>query len=161
VIENWKDIPGYEGRYQVSDQGRVRSLDHRVRCTDKRGVERTRVSPGRVLRPGLCREYRIVNLAGAGTVAVHLLVARSWVEGYEVGLEVNHKDGVKANCSAGNLEWVSKTANQNHAVDLQLNTQAVRVRDPATGRVWPSIARAAKETGISKPRITATWERAA
>lgn len=159
-MENWKDIPGYEGRYQVSDLGRVRSVDRYVRCVDKLGVERTRLARGQVLRPGLCREYPIVNLSPDGTIAVHLLVAHAFVEGRRPGLEVNHKDGVKANCRADNLEWMTKSGNQQHALHMGLRPQAVRVVHPVTGEVFPSINYAARAARCRAATVRATWARA-
>ena len=52
-MEIWKDIPGYEGRYQVSDEGRVRSLDRVVRGVSKTGREYQRKVRGTILRPRL------------------------------------------------------------------------------------------------------------
>lgn len=157
--EEWRDVPGYEGRYQVSDAGRVRSVDRMVRSVDKIGVEHLRFAAGRILRPGKCRDYFIVNLSGYGTIAVHILVARAWVAGWVDGLEVNHKDGVKANCAAANLEWVTHKDNLEHAVSFGLNTQAIKVRCPDTGNVYESIARAARLTQSDAMRISATWVR--
>lgn len=159
MTEQWKDVPGYEGRYQVSDMGRVRSVDRLVRFVDKSGVERQRRARGQILRPGKCRDYLIVNLSGDGTIAVHILVARAWVPGWVEGLEVNHKDGIKANCVANNLEWVTKRENQEHAVTLGLRSQAVKVRCPDTGTIYESIARAARLTQSDAMRISSTWER--
>lgn len=159
MSETWKAIPGYEGRYEVSDAGRVRSLDHRVRVVC-RGVETTRMSPGRVLKPGRCRGYLIVNLSGAGTMGLHILVARAFCEGESDGREVNHKDGNKHNCLASNLEWVTKARNMEHAVDIGLNTQAIRVVHPKTGEVYPSIQRAVALTGASFHAVRTKWGRA-
>lgn len=125
IDEIWKDIPGYEGAYQVSDQGNVRSLDRRVRFVSKAGAECTRLMCGRVLRSGDCKGYRIVNLSGYGTIAIHLLVARAFLP--DVHEEVNHKNGVKSDNRLDNLEWVSKSANQQHAVSTGLKSQAKRI----------------------------------
>lgn len=50
-MEIWKDIPGHEGRYQVSDEGRVRSIDRPVRVVFQ-GIDTVRIAKGKVLRPG-------------------------------------------------------------------------------------------------------------
>jgi len=141
VTEVWKDIPGYEGRYQVSDLGRVRSLDRWVRAVAKNGREFQRRVAGTILSPGLSRGYPIVNLWPTGTVAVHLLVARTFLPG-GVG-DVNHVDGVKTNSALSNLEWISKSGNQLHAVRIGLRQQALPVTDGQ--RSWPSQAQAAFE----------------
>ena len=144
TIEIWKDIPGFEGRYQASDQGRVRSLDRTLVGRSKAGRPFTYPMRGRVLRPGLCRGYLIVNLSPKGTIAVHLLVARTFLPPPTFdGAEANHIDGVKANCAASNLEWLTHAGNQQHAVVLGLRQQAVAVVAPSGVR-YPSIAQAAR-----------------
>lgn len=140
-MEQWKDVLGYEGRYQVSDKGNVRSVDRCVRAVAKNGVEYSRQVKGVVLSCGYSRGYKIVHLHPQGTVAVHLLVARAFVQG--AGAQVNHKDGVKANCQASNLEWVSASENQRHAVAIGLKSQARKVVAPS-GKTYPSIAQAAR-----------------
>jgi len=159
-VEIWKDIPGHEGRYQVSDGGRVRSLDRAVRGVSKAGREYQRKVRGTVLRPGSWRGYLIVNLHPSGTVAVHLLVARAFVAGFATGLEVNHKDGNKKNNAATNLEWVTHQENQAHAVATGLNSQALSVIHPETGHVFPSIAQAARHAGRRHRTIAKEWARA-
>ncbi len=157
-VEQWRDIPGYEGRYQVSDQGRVRSIDREVRAVSKAGREYLRPIRGVLLRPGFSRGYKIVNLSPDGTVAVHLLVAKVFIP--KTGPEVNHKDGVKTNCQADNLEWTTKRGNQLHAVTAGLNTQAMPVVDPTTGVSYPSISQAAR-AAKKNHRTVAQWRAAA
>lgn len=159
-METWKDIPGYEGRYQVSDEGRVRSLDRVVRGVSKTGREYQRKVRGVVLTPGNCRGYLIVNIFPVGTIAVHLLVARVFVDGFAPGLEANHKDGNKENCAASNLEWVTRSGNQLHAVATGLKSQAIRVVHPETGEVFHSIAQASQRTGRHHRSIATEWARA-
>jgi hypothetical protein len=154
-MEQWRDIPGFEGRYQVSDEGRVRSVDRYVRAVSKAGEEYQRAVKGVVLRPGSSRGYLIVNLHPAGTIAVHRLVALAFVPGYAVDLDVNHKDGVKANCCADNLEWVTRKGNQLHAVAIGLNAQAVAVVAPS-GQAYPSISQGARAEGV-RPSTARQW----
>lgn len=142
-MEEWRDVPGYEGKYQASSEGRVRSLPRYVKGVSKAGREYERFVPGCVLRPGLCREYLVVNLFPGGSVAVHLIVARAFWGLIPEGLQVNHKDGVKANCALMNLEIVTRSENQLHAVRVGLNTQATPVTDGIS--VWPSASQAAFE----------------
>lgn len=142
-MEEWRDIPGYEGKYQASSEGRVRSLPRYVRAVSKAGREYERFVEGCVLRPGLSRGYYVVNLLPGGNVAVHLVVARAFFGPVSEGLQVNHKNGVKANCSLTNLEIVTKSENQLHAVRFGLNTQATPVTDGVS--VWPSASQAAFE----------------
>ena len=159
MTEVWKDISGFEGRYQVSDAGRVRSLDRKVHGVSKAGRVYPRKVRGAVLRPGACRGYLIVNLHPTGTIAVHLLVARAFVGGCAPGLEVNHKDGDKHNNAAANLEWVTRRGNQIHAVATGLNVQAIPVVHPETGRVFPSITQAARYAKCRAGTISKGWAR--
>ncbi|MCX8963225.1 hypothetical protein EHW64_19440 [Erwinia psidii] len=155
--EIWKPIPGFEDRYEVSNQGHVRSIPRLVRAVSKAGNEYFRRVPGVVLSPGSCRGYLIVNIPPKGSVKVHQLVALAFVEGYQTGLEVNHIDGTKANNNADNLEWVSRSANQFHAVSSGLKSQAIAVRNPDTGQLFPSISQAAKVCHVNH-RTAAKWK---
>lgn len=159
-MTTWKDIPGFEGRYQVSDKGGVRSVDRMVRGVSKAGREYRRRVLGTYLRPAKCRGYLIVNLFPTGTIAVHLLVARAFVAGERHDLEVNHIDGNKLNCAAPNLEWITHRYNLEHTVTLGLQSQAVRVVHPMTGEVFPSIARASKLCRLAHRTVSANWSRA-
>jgi len=154
----WRAVRGFEGRYEIGNHGVLRSIDRQVRFVSKAGKESLRLARGVEIRPGHSRGYLIVNLSGYGTIALHILVARAFCKGEAPGFEVNHKDGDKHNCAASNLEWVTKTRNMEHAVDIGLNSQAVRVADPYTGVVYPSIARAMQEAGRSY-RTVANWSR--
>lgn len=153
--EIWKSVVGHEGAYQVSNKGRVRSLDHVTHYNCRWGSLTSRHFKGRVLKPGKCRDYLIVNLSGWGTTAVHLLVAKAHVAGEAPGKEVNHIDGIKAHCWATNLEWLTKKENLDHAVDLGLNSQAIKVVCPLNGQIFKSIARAERIYG----KCAREWER--
>lgn len=149
MSEQWKDIPGYEGRYQVSDQGRVRSLDRYVEYSDGR----RRAHPGKILAAThTTKGYAYVDLgAGRGTRRyVHVLVASAFFAKPVGVVEVNHKDGVKANNQLSNLEYVSHRENLEHAVRTGLNRQAKRIQALQACRVvaeYPSISSAAKAVG--------------
>lgn len=81
VDEIWKDVPGFEGMYEVSNLGRVRSLPHLVRGRCKNGTEFLRMSPGRVLRPGAQKKSGHLSVAiGRGNSRlVHQLVLEAFV----------------------------------------------------------------------------------
>ena len=101
-MEQWKDIIGYEGLYQVSNYGRIKNRK-------------------RLLSPYPTQfGYFGINLVKCGHkkgFKVHRLVALSFLE-YNEGREfVNHKDGNKINNSVENLEWVTKSENTKHAYD--------------------------------------------
>ena len=118
ITKDWRDVIGAEGFYMVSNDGRMMSLERtQVRTmpdgTKRRiGVRRKLLS----LRPNKDGYMRVHLCLNGKKVheTVHTIVARAWVDGYKPGLEVNHKDGNKANNRANNLEWVTTKENIQH-----------------------------------------------
>lgn len=108
--EIWKDIPGYEGRYQASSEGRIRSVDRRVRIAH--GA--TRLVRGRVLKPAATRRnphlYVILGHKANGS-PVHQLVAETFLGPRPEGLDVRHLDGNPTNNRAENLAYGSRSEN--------------------------------------------------
>lgn len=110
--EEWLEIRGYEGFYEVSNQGRVRSVDR----IDSRGWQRR----GRVLRLWLnACGYRSVNLCKGGnqrTRMVHQLVLEAFVGPRPEGWDSCHNDGDLANNSLANLRYDTKSGNMRDKV---------------------------------------------
>ena len=111
--EVWKPVLGFEGVYEVSNKGLVRSLR-------KRG--------GMVSIRRLPAGYLVVTLSHPGvrkgyTRLIHRLVAEAFCARSDPTLSVNHIDGDKANNTPDNLEWVSMRANIHHAIQTGLNKQ--------------------------------------
>lgn len=109
-MEQWKDIPGYEGRYQASTLGRIRSIDHYVRCANN-GV---RVSPGRILRPGRYTKSGHVSVVlghGENGSPVHQLVAKTFLGPQPSGTEILHGDGNPLNNTPSNLRYGTRSQN--------------------------------------------------
>jgi len=105
-MEIWKDIDGYEGLYQVSSFGRVKSLK-------QAGRRRNEL----ILKGGSVRNYRVVHLSKGGKVRshrVHRLVAEAFIPNPKELLEVNHKDEVGSNNRLENLEWCTRKYNANY-----------------------------------------------
>jgi hypothetical protein len=105
--EKWKDIKGYEGLYQVSNLGNVKSLNYR-----SAGKEHL-ISPG-TDRGG----YNILVLCKgkkAKSFKVHRLVANAFIPNPKNKEQVNHKDGNKQNNKVDNLEWCTCKENMHHA----------------------------------------------
>ena len=106
--EIWCPIKGYESLYEVSDQGRVRSL--------KFGKER-------ILKPGrMSKGYLFVSLYKNGEqkkCKVHRLVAKTFIPNPDNLPEVNHKDEDKTNNKVSNLEWCDRKYNQNYGTGIQ------------------------------------------
>lgn len=108
-MEEWKAVPDFTGLYEVSDQGRVRSV---------RLNRRTR--PGLILKPrpsnqGYLR-VRLYRPGGfRGDFLIHRLVATAFIGAPAPDLVVNHKNGIRVDNRAENLEWVTRSENQLHA----------------------------------------------
>jgi len=118
--ETWKDIAGYEGLYQISNTGRVKSMAKTVRC--KNGATnsyRERVMAKSKKPSG---EVKITLSKGgkSKTLLVHRLVAIHFIPNPMNKPEVNHIDGVRDNNVVSNLEWVTSSENQQHAYRIGL-----------------------------------------
>ena len=117
MTEEWRDIPGYEGRYQVSDLGRVRSVDHHVRRVDRAGKEGTRLVRGRILRPAVHGSPRndsghlMVMLGRKNNKDVHTLVLRAFVGPPPSGHEALHNNHTPADNRLSNLRWGTRSEN--------------------------------------------------
>lgn len=136
VVEEWRDIPGFEGRYQVSDAGRVRSRS-------------------RVLAPFRHRDgYLQVKLCSRGeesTRFVHRLVCQAF-NGDAKGREVNHKDGDKTNNIRTNLHWTDRSGNMKHAA----TTGLLNLPDNSGERNGMSVLTETEVRRIKELRGTAT-----
>lgn len=111
-MEIWKDVVGYEGFYEVSTHGRVRSL--------KRGL---------VLKQGVCGKYNNVVLCKNGirkTKAVHRLVATAFCLKADWENEVNHINEDKKDNRADNLEWCTRIENIRHGSGIARHAYAQR-----------------------------------
>lgn len=103
-FEEWRDIAGYEGLYQVSDLGRARSASLRIKaqCLNTSG-------------------YAFVGLSRNGrqkTTYIHKIVMATFVGQCPAGKEINHIDGSRPNNALANLEYVTKSENQLHAIHI-------------------------------------------
>ena len=118
--EMWKDVDGYEGRYQISNLGNVKSIIHNKERIKKRTID--------------SRGYYIVSLAKQGksrSYLVHRLVAQAFIPNPQHLPVVNHIDGNKKNPCADNLEWCSYQENHDHAlrtglIDLEYNQRKLK-----------------------------------
>ena len=119
-LEIWADIEGYEGLYQISHLGRVKSLARVIYKTD--GTIQT--FKERILKTTLdTKGYVICNLSKeykCKTFRVHRLVANMFIPNLNNKPQVNHINGIKADNRVSNLEWVTNSENQKHAVKLGL-----------------------------------------
>lgn len=153
MAEQWRDIPGYEGRYQVSDLGNVRSLDRVVFQRSKFGQLIGRNFKGKLLRQQQCSNgYIEVHLGANNQKLVHRLVALAFIEG-DQSLQVNHKNGNRRDNRVENLEWATCSENHCHSY-RNLNrkqhalTKTVIVSRGIDRKVFSSGMRAASFLGV-------------
>lgn len=113
--EIWKDIPGYEGLYQASSTGRIRTVPHRVACRGGFRIVRERILKTNAKYINGKKHYVCVDLGHRNTQLVHRLIANTFIPN-PLGLpQVNHKDGDKWNNNIENLEWCNQSENMLHA----------------------------------------------
>ena len=110
--ETWKPIPGWEGYYEASDAGSIRSVDRTVTC--KNGTQKH--LKGRRLAPSTNGKngYLKVNLAKTGTKEqrfVHALILETFVGPRPAGLEARHLDDSRSNNTIANLRWGTRSEN--------------------------------------------------
>ena len=159
-METWKNIKGYEGLYQVSNMGRVKSLERKVRHW--RGGELT--IKERILKPGMDRGgYLLVTLCAGGkqkTLKVHRLVCQAFHKNHENKPCVNHIDEDKTNNAASNLEWCTYEENNNHGTHNERMAKTLNkpvgqyTLDGELIKVWVSAREAQKQAGFSYNHIS-------
>lgn len=141
MTEIWKDIEGYEGRYQVSNLGQVKSLS---RLVNTRGGQRRMKES--ILRPIRTKAgYCVVNFVWPKRTQflVHRLVAKAHCDRLRPDQEhINHKDFNKANNSADNLEWCNPQENIIHSCIGDRNGRIIL--DKQTGIFYYSVSEAAE-----------------
>jgi len=116
-MELWKDIKGYEGLYQVSTYGRVRSLDREIIIEEKNRTY-TRTQKGRIIninKKSLYKRVQLTKQDGRGKrFLIHRLVAEAFILNPDNKKQVNHKDLNPMNNHVDNLEWVTSSENVIH-----------------------------------------------
>ena len=153
--QKWKPISDYNGFYEVSNLGNVRSLN---RAIDLRNGQKRKVK-GRLLSPKKNKDgYLFVTLSKNGVSKnhyVHRLVAAAFILNPRDLQEVNHISGNKANNSTGNLAWVTHSDNVRHAYENDLNTNkggghcfAAGVVDNNLGKEFATIKEWCEARGI-------------
>lgn len=149
-MEIWKDVIGYEGRYQVSSEGRIRSLPTK---------SRTKYFSGDIIKQFQDKAgYMAVGLSRK-IFKVHRIVATAFIENPNNYPCVNHKDENKTNNKIENLEWCTHRYNSNYGTRnkrISQNSGRMIVQYDLNGnevKRWKSIADAARYYGVERTTI--------
>ena len=162
--EIWKKVQGFEGLYEVSNKGRVRSIDRYV--TGKNGKKYFR--PGRIL--SLTEKengYLSVSLwknNKGHSLYVHRLVGKAFIPNPNNLPTINHKDGNKQNNNVSNLEWMTYYDNNEHAIkhglrhdnhnNKKMSTRVIaETLDGKMKKEFPSMREAERELHLANGSV--------
>lgn len=139
----YADVPGYDGFYKVSSDGKVISAN---------GEKSTEVAKNGYIRVSLWRHGKGKHFL------VHRLVANAFIPNPDNLEMVNHKDGNKLNNDVSNLEWCDASHNMRHAyINKLINPKTTKViqytKDNKKIREWNSISEASEYLGINHANI--------
>ena len=155
--EVWKDIPDYEGLYQVSNLGRVKSLNkyhHK-----KEQILKNRITKDGYYETVLCKKGKM------SFFRTHRLVAIAFIPNLLNKPQINHKDGNKLNNNVKNLEWCTLQENKEHAIKMGLQdfwgkknpkAKAVNQYDKNGNFIkrYDTLRQAMYETGVLENKIS-------
>lgn len=151
-MNEFRDIKGFEGKYQASSDGHIYSLNYHREKRKKMLKERLNIYGYPYI--GLMEGKKVRSFL------VHGLIAKTFIPNPEQKPQVNHKDGVKTNNNISNLEWVTNKENIQHSWKV-LNKKAsgkpyVRVKIVETGEVFEAISECARSIGTNWRNVQAT-----
>lgn len=149
-MEIWFDIFGYEGLYQVSDKGRVRSLYDGRHDKERIKVLKSNPQHGGYLKVTLCVGHSRKHFK------VHRLVAQAFLPDYSEDLQVNHLDENKKNNCVENLKMCTGKENSNYGTRNQRSAEkrSKKVLCLTNGVIYPSIAEASRQLNICQGGIS-------
>ena len=145
--EIWKPVRNYKGLYEVSNKGRVKSLNYRH--TGKEGIMKPHDNGRGYLQVQLCKDGKYKRYL------VHVLVATAFLDNADNLPEVNHKDEDKTNNCVENLEYCSKLYNCNYGTRNKKISKPVFSVDKKSGLImwWQSAHEAERALGINNGNI--------
>lgn len=163
MTENWRDIPGYEGLYQITIDGEIRCRRHYMNGTVK-VLSNNPKSENRIYW-NLSKKQNGYMQQAARWIALTYpeLIENEYFE----GAEIDHKDGNKMNNHPSNLHWVTRKGNMNNPITKQQIAKTEQNRSDLSKRVfqftldgeyvndYPSTQEAARQTGFSQGCIAA------
>jgi hypothetical protein len=145
LSKQWRDIPGYEGLYLVSDCGEVVGLS--------RGLQRPAVDSYGYFRTALCKNGELKSFY------VHRLVAMAFIQNPDNKPTVNHKNEDKTDNRVANLEWADVAAQNRHGTRMARANASRKIpveQIDVSGNVvrrWPGTVDAVRELGLQKSSI--------
>jgi len=155
--EIWKDILGYEGLYQISNLGRVKNLERKVKCQNHE-----RIVKEKILKQSKGKKYQQVTLSKkckSSTKTVHRLVAQAFIPNPNNLAEVNHIDANTKNNCVDNLEWCTRYENMQHAKENGLIKAPKREKNHWYNKFGKDHIRSKKITQLSKnDEIIKEWD---
>lgn len=159
-MEIWKDIPGYEGYYQASNLGNIKSMKFQCNFTGKK------YNREKILKPKTNKwNSRTVELWKDGehkTWYVHRLIGLTFLETPKCKMTINHKDGNRLNNCVDNLEWMTLEDNIKHGYQNDLYPQKhILMINKHTGEVkeYRSLSSASRECGKNTGYLTTAIRR--
>lgn len=162
-MEEWKDITGFEGSYQASNLGRVRSLDRYINASHgSKQFRKGQIIKGSVMPNG----YLVVGLwkdCKCEQHYIHRLIAQTFIPNPNGYAEINHKDEDKTNNSVSNLEWCEHSYNINYGTTkeriskshyaLKKGTRVGQYKDGKLIAIYINAQDASRATGIDGSAI--------
>lgn len=175
-MELWKSVVGYEGLYEVSNLGRIKSLARQETFTSALGKIVKRSRKGRIIIQSESKGYSRAHMCKNGIVKialVHRMVGVAFIPNPNNYPEINHKNGIRSDNRVENLEWCSKSQNIRHCYDVlkrKVSPNVINVYGgdhPASTpilqydlngnflREWPSAIEIQRALNVNSPNIIA------